>query len=88
MTLGDHLYRTVSSNVTSNQMGYFCVTTITDVCNGWPCGSHALYVFQGCQTACPTHIGSMVWQLLFSCLAAFTQLNVCPSMTQTGSGAG
>ena len=65
----------------------FYVTAVTVVCNGYPCWSLALCVCQGCQAACLARTGPIVWPLVFSFAAVFTDLSLRPSTVQTGFGA-
>ena len=63
----------------------FCVTAVTDACNGYTYGYHAAYVCQGCQAACLTRIGSIEWRLVYSFAAVFTDLSLRPETVPTAS---
>ena len=56
----------------------FYETAVTVGRNGFTCGSHALYVCQGCQAACLSRIGSTERRLVYSFAAVF--IDLCPSI--------
>ena len=83
----DEKHRTavLSFNHTALFFHTFCVTAVTVARNGYTCGSHALYVCQGCQAACLTRIGSTEWRLVISSAAVFIDLSLRPSTVPTRS---
>ena len=80
-----HSSHSVSFSVTVSVFYTFCVTAVTVARNGYTCGSHALYVCQGCQAACLTRIGSTEWRLVISSAAVFIDLSLRPSTVPTRS---
>ena len=63
----------------------FYETAVTVGRNGFTCGSHAVYVCQGCQTSCLSRTGPIQWRLTYSFAAVFTDLSLRPSTIPTGS---
>ena len=75
----------VSFRVTALQIDTFYVTAVTVARNGYTCGSHALYVCQGCQAACLSCIGPIQWRLVNSSAVVFTHLSLRSSTVPTAS---
>ena len=75
----------VSFRVTALLFATFSVTAVTVARNGYTCGSHALYVCQGCQAACLMCIGPIEWRLVYSSAVDFTHLSLRPSTVPTAS---
>ena len=75
----------LSSTVTALFFRTFFVTAVTVARNGYTCGSHALYVCQGCQAACLSCIGPIQWRLVNSSAVVFTHLSLRSSTVPTAS---
>ena len=75
----------LSFSVTALKFSTFYETAVTVGRNGFTCGSHALYVCQGCQAACISCIGPIEWRLVNSSAVVFTHLSLRPSTVPTAS---